>query len=297
MFSLIQSKRARGHAGEPLPTVFRTLTEAETVFRLGQLVLVVAGPGTGKSAFVLTLALQSKVRALYFSADSDAFEQLVRAICVLTGSTVDAARAAVLQDNLGPIEPALAGIPVRMIYDASPTLDDIEDAVKAYVQLYGEYPELIVVDNITNVRTDSIEEGSQRLEDLMDWLHTTARVTGACVIGLHHVTGGYNDADKPIPLSGIRGQLGRVPEMVLSLFSPSPDRIGVSTVKNRGGKKDASGKTYVELVFQGDRMSIRDAYTPAEDDSSMTSHLTSVPDWSGNGSENQSTVGSRFEEW
>lgn len=277
MFSLIQSKRVRGNAGDPLPTVFRSLEEAETVFRLGQLILVVAGPGTGKSALVLTLVLRSGVRALYFSADSDAFEQLTRAICIMTNSTVETARKAVLSDDLSEIEPALAGLPVRFVYEAQPSLDDLETAVNAYVQLYGCPPDVIVVDNISNVRTDSIEEGSQRMEDLMDFLHDLARKTGAAVFGLHHVTGGYNDADKPIPMSGIRGQLGRVPEMVLSLFSPSQDRIGVSTVKNRGGKKDPTGKTFVELSFEGDRMKIEDLYTP-QDLSIDTSSQSPVAD-------------------
>jgi hypothetical protein len=272
MFSLIQSKRVRGNAGDPLPTVFKTLEQAGVVFRLGQLVLVAAGPGTGKSAFTLTLTLKSKAPALYFSADSDAYEQLTRAICVLTGYSVETSRKAVLADDLGAIEPALAGVPVRFNYDASPTLDTIENGVANYVQLYGDYPQLIVVDNVTNVMIESAEgeRGSQRLEDLMQYLHDMARKTGACVVGLHHVTGGYNDADKPIPLSGVKDQIGRVPEMILTLFKPSESILGVSPVKNRGGKPDPSGKNFAELSFEGDRMRIADissSYTAPEEPS------------------------------
>ena len=78
MYSLIQSKRIRGSAGEPLPTVFKALEERGTRFLRGQFVLVAAGAGTGKSAFVLTQALKSKVPTLYFSADSDSFTKLCR---------------------------------------------------------------------------------------------------------------------------------------------------------------------------------------------------------------------------
>lgn len=266
MFSLIHSRRIRGNAGDPLPTVFKSLAQAGIVFRRGELVLVCAGPGTGKSAFVLTETLGSKVPALYFSADSNAYEQLVRAICIITGASKDDARKSVLSGDMGRIEPALRGLPIRFNYEASPTLNTLEDSIEAYRQLYGDYPELIVVDNITNVSTERAEgAGSQRLEDLMDYLHDTARQTGACVVGLHHVTGGYNDADKPIPLSGVKDQIGRVPEMVLTLFRPREDTLGVSPVKNRGGKPDPSGKTFVELSFEGDRMRISDApaaYTP-----------------------------------
>lgn len=260
MFSLIQSSRIRGNAGDPLPTVFRDLEAAGITFRLGQLVLVAAGPGTGKSALVLTLALKSKVTVLYVSADSDAFEQLTRAMCILLGCTKDQAIKAVLSDDLGSIEPKLKGIPVRFVYDASPNLDTVEDSINAYRQLYGEYPSMVVVDNITNVRTESSTDYDpfSGLESLMDYLHDLARKTGACVIGLHHVTGGYNDADKGIPLSGVKGQIGRVPEMVLTLFRPAEDRLGVSPVKLRGGKPDPSGKTFVDLGFDGERMRIFD---------------------------------------
>lgn len=277
---MIQSKRVRGSAGEPLPTVFKGLEAAETAFRRGQLVLVCAGPGTGKSALVLTLALRSGVPTLYFSADSDAYEQLVRSICIMTGATVGAARRAVLTDDLSEIEPALAGVPVRFNYSASPSLDTIEDSVKAYVQLYGDYPHLIVVDNITNVRTESIEGsgGSQRLEDLMDYLHDTARQTGACTIGLHHVTGPHNDGEKPIPMSGIKDQIGRVPEMILTVFRPERQLLGVSTVKNRGGRNDPSGMSFVELGFEGERMRIADLRSAAEEPALLPVHLLETQD-------------------
>lgn len=96
----------------------------------------------------------------------------------------------------------------------------------------------------------------------MDYLHTMARNTGACVVGLHHVTGSYNDADKPIPLSGVKGQITRVPELVLTLHRVSeefgPEALRVSTVKNRAGRMDPSGLDFVELEFIGDTMQIRD---------------------------------------
>ena len=96
----------------------------------------------------------------------------------------------------------------------------------------------------------------------MSWLHDLARNTSACVVVLHHVTGTYNDADKPVPLSGIKGQIGRVPEMILTLHKEVnegfADILKVSTVKNRGQKADPSGYSYVELEFDGDKMNTKD---------------------------------------
>lgn len=270
MFSLVQSKRVRGSAGEALPGAFNALEAKGTHFRRGQLALVAAGPGTGKSAFILTQALKSRVPCLYFSADSDAFTQLTRSVSIVSGWSLAQSAKAVLEQNLGDIEGELAEIPMRLNYDASPSLEDIELWMESYYAVYEDYPAIVVIDNVTNVRGGAGGEDDpfSGLESLMDYLHSMARDTEACVIGLHHVTSGYNDADKAIPLSGVKGQITRVPEMVLTLHKKSadyddePDTLRVSTVKNRGGKADPSGLDFAELDFVGDHMKITDKPAP-----------------------------------
>ncbi|ASR86167.1 DnaB-like dsDNA helicase [Mycobacterium phage BobSwaget] len=265
MYTPRQSLYIRGSAGDPLPPVWQALDAKGTSLRRGQLVLVCAGPGTGKSAFVLAYALKSKVPTLYFSADSDAFTQLSRSVSILSGWSLERSTRAVREQNIEEsVAAELDQIPIRFNYKASPSLDVIEESLAAYDALYEDFPALIVVDNITNVRTDSSDgdDPFSGLESLMDYLHEMGRETGSCVIGLHHVTGPHNDGDKPIPLSGIKGQIGRVPEMVLTLHRVSdgfgPDSLNVSTVKNRGGKSDPSGQDFASLEFIGDTMQIND---------------------------------------
>lgn len=265
MYTLGQSLYIRGSAGDPLPKVWDSLDAKGTRFLRGQLCLVCAGPGTGKSAFILTYALKARVPTLYISADSDAFTQSSRAVSVLTGWTMDRSAREVREGKLdGAAHAALADIPLRFTYSASPSLDQIEESMLAYDEVYGDFPALVVVDNVTNVRSggEGDDDPFSGLESLMDYLHDMARSTAACVVGLHHVTGGYNDADKAIPLSGVKGQISRVPEMILTLHRVQEqfgaDSLRVSTVKNRGGKSDPSGLDYAELQFQGDNMQIRD---------------------------------------
>ncbi|EHB47629.1 hypothetical protein MycrhDRAFT_5755 [Mycolicibacterium rhodesiae JS60] len=265
MYTPRQSLFIRGSAGEPLPGVWNALEARGTRFVRGQLGLVCAGPGTGKSAFVLAYALKSKVPTLYFSADSDAFTQLSRSLSIISGWSLEKSSQAVLNEDIGSLGDELDALPIRFNYKASPNLDVIEDCLSAYDALYEDYPALIVVDNITNVRTESSDgdDPFSGLEALMDYLHEMARETGASVVGLHHVTGQYNDGDKPIPLGGIKGQIGRVPELIITLHretDPYSDTssLRVSTVKNRGGKSDASGQDYAELEFTGSTMQIED---------------------------------------
>lgn len=263
MYTLRQSLWIKGSAGDPLPAVWDALDQRGTRFLRGQLGLVCSGPGTGKSALMLAYALKSKVPTLYFSADSDAFTQLSRSVSVLTGWSMSRSTKAVRDEDVSAVAEELAGIPIRFNYKASPSLDSIEESLHAYYALYEDYPALVIIDNITNVRTDqSDDDPFSGLESLMDYFHVMARETGSCVVGLHHVTGGYNDADKAIPLSGVKGQISRVPELILTMHRISepmgPDCLRVSTVKNRAGKADPSGQDYAELEFNGDTMSIRD---------------------------------------
>lgn len=246
-----------------MPTVFRALAAKGTDLLAGQMVLVAAAPGTGKSLFTLTLALQSRVPSLYFSADSDAFTQLTRSVSVLTGWRHEDSARRVLSGDLDIVAEQLSGAPIRFVYEASPDLDDIERAMLAYDEVHGDFPALVIIDNITNVSTaGSADDPFAGLESLADYLHGMARQTGACVVCLHHVTGPYNDAGKPIPLSGVKGQITRVPEVVMTLHKPvhefGPDVLGVSTVKNRNGRADPSGMDFVELEWIGDTMTIRD---------------------------------------
>lgn len=268
MYSPFQSLLIKGAAGDPLPVVWKALGDKGTNFLRGQLGLICAGPGTGKSALILAYAVKAKVPTLYFSADSDAFTQVSRMLSVVTGKTMSESSNVVRSGEIPPEAAEMLNLPIRFDYKASPSLDQVETAMKAYDALYEDFPALIVVDNITNIRTD-FGEGDDPfagLEPLMDYLHEMARETGAFVAGLHHVTGPHNDGNKPIPLSGIKGQIGRVPELVLTLHriqsEYGPDYLRVSTVKNRAGKADASGQDYVELEYVGETMSIKDPPYP-----------------------------------
>ncbi len=193
---------------------------------------------------------------MFFSADSDPFTVRTRAMSMLNGCSLDESTRAELSGETASMEAKLAEHPIRFNFNSSPSIEDIERSLYAYDEVYGEYPRLVVLDNLTDVYTDAEDDS---LEPLMDYLHTMARGTQACVLGLHHVTGEYNNRDKPIPLNGVKNQIHKKPEMVLTAFKRNDgmkDYMCISTVKNRTGKDDATGQTYVELVCDLSRMSI-----------------------------------------
>jgi hypothetical protein len=247
----------RGAAGDLLPSPYRIFDDFEIRFRRGQLVLIVAGPGTGKSTMVLNLALRMRVPTLYLSADSNEFTQVSRAYRIVTGFGRDRGDAYALgeiDDDRNPLKE----FPTRWSFSASPTEDDIQLSMESFQALYGGYPHLLIVDNISNVLVDQTDRPSVGLESLMDFLNDTARQTSACVIGLHHANGPFANGQDPIPLNGIKEQPHRVPQMILTQFRPADGRIGVSKVKDREGPYDPSGNWFAELAFDPDTMRITD---------------------------------------
>lgn len=262
--SVAQARNVRGHAGEPLPVVWKSFERAGIQFQRGQLALVAAAPGAGKSATVLSYILKAGLRTLYISADSDPADQIARATAILTGAKTSTAKEEFV---VGHVRPEVARSNVWWSFNAQPTLRDIDEEIDAMYELQLADPEVIVIDNATNVLSGfagNEEDPFGGLEALMDHLNALARRTGACVITTHHVTGPHNDGCTSIPLSGLKGQIGRVPQLILTISKrPSvgdftPDMLVVSVVKNRGGKADPSGRLQAELSFDGDHMQLTD---------------------------------------
>jgi replicative DNA helicase len=261
----VQAKNQRGDAGKPLPTIFQSFEEAGIFIRQGQFALISAAPGIGKSVLAQTIATKAKVPTYYFSADSDRFEMYCRAAAMLTGWRTEDIGNAILHGKTDTIDATLSEANfIRYDFKSSPTPDDIEDELKAYAMVYGMWPRLIVVDNISNLDMGGGATDTAALEEASNFLHDIARESGAAVIALHHVQGTYNDGNVPVPLSGLRGQIGRVPEVVLTLHNASDQIdidsgrqiIGVNAVKNRGGKADPAARNVIRLSYIPERMQL-----------------------------------------
>lgn len=264
MFHLSRALAKDKAGGQPLGEVWKTLTDATVVFRRGQLLVVGSGPGVGKSAFALTLAVQSGARTIYFSADSGPGTQLSRAAAIMLERETSEITTEIEQGNL--FETELIELKrIRWDFDAGPTLDSIEESVDAYSYLHGDYPELIIVDNLMDVVADvngDDSSGAMSMQAILQFLHELARNTGAMVMVLHHLVGEFENGDTPPPLGALRGKVSKVPEQVLNLYRVEsvmgPEALGVVIAKNRGGKANAAGKLRVEMQMDLSRMVIKD---------------------------------------
>ncbi|MER6086550.1 AAA family ATPase [Streptomyces bluensis] len=263
MFSLAQSVGIRGAAGEPIPNTFKSLKRLEVEFRRAELSLVVAGPGTGKSLFALFLAMMANIPVLYFSADSSSATQVARATAMITGEDAKGIKLALTEGDFSDYEDALGKRWwARFNYSARPTQQEIELYLLCYLEVYGCTPHLLVIDNVTNVDTGAVGDAESftfGLEGLCEYLDDMARATNAHVLGLHHVTGEHSDGLNPIPLSGVKGKVHRVPSLILTIHKEVDGMnsriLNVSPVKNREGFEDSSGRTFAS--FRLNRSSLR----------------------------------------
>ena len=234
---------------QPLPDVWQTLAKEQIKFRRGQVCMVAAAPNAGKSMFALVYAIKAGVPTLFFSADTDTTTVMMRAAAHISGHSQIT------------VESNLASNPkyynkyfekfshIKWVFDSSPTIDDLELEIKAYVELYGTSPELIVIDNLMNIVAESDNEWSG-LRAIMMELHDMARKTEACVLTLHHVSeqSEYGAPTNPPPRKSIHGKISQLPSLICTLgYDPKSAQLKIASVKNRFGPHTADGSTFSTL--------------------------------------------------
>ena len=233
----------------PLPDVWNDLAHKQIKFRRGQVCMVAAAPNAGKSMFALIYAMRAKVPTLFFSADTDTTTVMMRAAAQASGHSQISVESNLSSDTHYYDHHFDKLNHIKWVFDSSPSLDDIELEIRAYVELYGEAPELIVIDNLMNVAAETDNEWAG-LRAIMMELHDMARKTEACVLVLHHVSeqSEYGSPTNPPARRAIHGKVSQLPALILTLgYDPAQGELKVAAVKNRFGPHTADGKDWATL--------------------------------------------------
>lgn len=255
MLSLAQSARRVGELGTPLPDKYECFTKYRITLRRGATSLIVAAPGVGKTTLAIDWVRRLKVPTLYICIDTAEQDAAARAVAQVTGYPI----SEVEKDLSYFAEELEEHFPqVRWYFGLSPTVDEITNEIQAFGEVFGAYPELVVIDNLTSIELEA-EFSFAAVRDAMRRLNDMARLTGAHVMVLHHATGEYENGNKEIPLSGVEFKAGKLPDMCLTLTREGTE-LRVAPVKNRGGTADATGKKHAKLYAELNRMKISEDF-------------------------------------
>lgn len=242
MKRLSRSVRRRSMGGKPMPTVFQGLPPC----RRSEVTLVAGQPGAGKSLWALWLALgyvREGLRGIYFSADSAELGQAARSLAMwMTNVSVAEAEALLEREDEWAVSAMEQINNLFWSFEDDLSYDNINDEIEAFWELWGQAPDFVIVDNLTDVEGQSEDEWSTQRRALKA-LTQMARATDSATIVLHHTSEDDRIKELPCPpRRAIVGKPSQKPALILTL-SDQGARRPVAVVKNRFGESDKSGQT------------------------------------------------------
>lgn len=270
MESLLQSARRRDE-GEALPTVFKTLADRDIHFFRGSVHVVAAAPGVGKSIFALKHAIEAKVPTLYICADTPRHITAIRAGQMLTTNFKAVVEAQLEEEDSSIWEAYTQADHIGAFYRSGISPEEITLMIGAFAEIRGEFPWLVILDNLTNVSYEGDSESAAQ-KRIMAGLDTIAKDANICIVILVHVSGNYKNGLIPIPQDGVMNKLSEYQHWTLTLTrSAFEGELLLACVKNRTGPADSSGNTRFALRADFDVMKLADG-APAHSaaDSSST---------------------------
>lgn len=226
-----------------LPIDNRVFEQLRLYLRQGQFTILAAAPSVGKSIFARNLVIKTKIPSLFLSADSDEYTVKTSVL------------GALLQDDLATVEKNLhteatfwedwyneqlrQADHVDWSFNSDISIDWIVEKMEAYAEIYGDYPKLLVIDNLGDMVTEDGGDIYIELRRICRELRTIARSTHCHILALHHLTGEYEDGLKPVTLKALEGKVGKVPQNVLGLNwrDQSQQSVWMTVPKARGTKR------------------------------------------------------------
>lgn len=246
-----------------LPNPWAGFSARHVEFRRGELTFIGGPPGSGKSSLALALAVKSGVPTLYLTADTTRTTVNIRLIAMLADIDQHQAEQLMFDDPQWASQVLAQARHITFDDDSAPTIDKIDLTFEAYAELWGQYPELCVLDNAGDV----VGEGA----DEFGWLRALPRIARTwaqrhqlSMVVLHHTREERHPEICP-PLSALQGRIGAAPSLVLTLnATDTPGLLAVAPVKHRHGEPSNNGANPIWLRYDAARMQLDDVDMVAE---------------------------------
>lgn len=251
--------QASPDAGKALPSPFKNFPSYGIYHRRGQVSLVAAASGGGKSAYAAHVAVHARypdgspVPTLYCSMDSDFVtlgSRVAASVINEQVSEVERLLRAKDQETWGRLHDATGHI--WWFWDNEPSLRDLMAETEAYGYVTGAWPHLIVIDNLINLDAEG-EAGFQQKDSVMAWLQKLAARTNAHIMVLQHVTKAYTNGIDPIPKVALLDSVDKRPRLILTMHRIDELHVGVRVVKNSTGRAAGDASWGPDLGVQFER--------------------------------------------
>lgn len=249
MHSLHRKILRPDQSGVPIPNNLLSLTQNGIEFRRAELSVIYAVAGMGKSSLALQIAVSSGVPTLYLSADTNSRDQAIRTLSVITGYSNDQIAVAMETNKQWCADQLRRAGHIKWMFDSAPTLEDLMEEVEAFIELHGEPPAMMILDNATDVVIEGAGDEWATLRELFRTLKSIAREFDIAVVALHHASEQDEKFDRGPrstcpPRSAMQGKTSQVPALILSMAS-SDTWMAICPVKNRFGWSDRYGNRVV----------------------------------------------------
>lgn len=244
--------RAANHkASQPLPDPWPALANSryEVQFLPAQFMLFAGPSGAGKTFLALDAALKMNVPTLYLSCDSDESTMVTRVTSSITGHSQREVRESMRMGIFKEVYGGWLTNPnLRFEFDPSnPSLQDIAHILEAYHEVEGQYPKMLILDNVMNLEGDSENEwaGMRKASKALHWI---ARKTKACLVALHHTS----DPDdkwpsKAPPKWSIQGKITQMSPTIVTVYTDGYE-MWLGVVKHRFGRSDPTAKDPLKFM-------------------------------------------------
>jgi hypothetical protein len=237
VYDLSKFSNRTGRIGRPLPDPFPQAFGRNGIhFRHGATSMLAGRPGSYKSIIALNLAVVWAKRGtvLHFAADSDEATVAKRMVSIITGDSTDSVEKAFEANKVSHYVDALSKPleSMRFVYRQM-DMDGIANQVAAFEAVYGDYPDVIFLDNLINFVDRPDDWGGMLL--LTKELDGLARETKSHICILHHARiDKDSDSGSPPDDNEIQGRVTQIPRTVITVGARW-GQVTLSCEKNTNG--------------------------------------------------------------
>lgn len=260
MFSLAKFASRTGRLGKPLPSPFHSFELENIRFRYGATSMIAGKPGAFKSILALNMLniwAREGLPTFYFSADSDEHTVARRLAGIITGMDSEKVDADFTAGQYGAYLDSLRTLGrVRFEYKAV-DLEGIAERLNAYEGVAGDYPPVVVIDNLINFSETTDDWAGMR--DMTNELDKLARETSSHIMVLHHASEGWGRAADPVPRAAIQGKITQIPRLALTCAADFR-HLKVVCVKNTNGPQYPDATRWMDFQVEPS-LSITENYT------------------------------------